>query len=146
MSGLIVVFLVWCCFAVPIGWGLAKIESRVNGAPMRTKNAILFSVFLGPIGWIWVAARSNMKFASGIRADLRAQGDAARQALEGHQQPSPPGPPSGQYPQQAPYPPQPPPPGPQYLPQDPPQLTPQWRQPPVPPENQQPQQPYPRSY
>src|SRR4051794_13223474 len=81
MGGLLLVFLLWCVFAVPVGWALATIESKVHRAPPRTKNAILWSVLLGPIGWIVVMARSNLKFASGMRADIRAQGDAARQQL-----------------------------------------------------------------
>jgi hypothetical protein len=64
MSGLILIFAIWCCFAIPIGWGMAKIEQKVNNLPEpRTKSAILFSVFLGPIGWIILAMRSGMKFA-----------------------------------------------------------------------------------
>jgi hypothetical protein len=81
---LLTVFLIWCVFAVPVGWVMAAIESKVNGAPPRTKNAILWSVLLGPIGWIVVAIRSNLHFASGIRRDIRAQGDAAREQLGRH--------------------------------------------------------------
>ena len=81
MSGLLVVFLLWCMFAAAVGWVLATIESKVHRAPPRTRNAILWSVLLGPIGWIVVMVRSNLKFASGMRADIRAQGDLARQQL-----------------------------------------------------------------
>jgi Protein of unknown function (DUF2510) len=81
MGGLLTVFLLWCVFAVPVGWVLATMESKVNHAPPRMKNAILLSVLLGPIGWIFVAARSNLKFASGMRGDTLAQGDVARRQL-----------------------------------------------------------------
>jgi hypothetical protein len=66
MSGLIIVFLIWCVIAVPVGFAFAKMEQKVNNLPeARTKSAILLSVFLGPIGWIILAARSGMRFAAG---------------------------------------------------------------------------------
>lgn len=132
MGGLIVVFLIWCCFAAPVGWAIAKIESRVNNAPMRTKSAILWSCLGGPIGWIWLVMRSSMKFAGGIQRDLRAQGDAARAVLQQQQSQYPPPqqypqspyppvqqvpPPAVQYPQQPAVQSPPYPPGPQYPPQ-----------------------------
>ncbi len=82
--GLLVFLLFWGAFAAAVGWALAAMEGKVNGAPPRTKNVILWSVFGGVVGWIVVAARSNLKFASGMRADMRAQGDLARQQLEGN--------------------------------------------------------------
>lgn len=55
-----------------------------------------------------------MAWACGMRADIRATGDAARQSLGAHQQqPYPPA--AQQYPQQQPYPPA----GPQYPQQQP---------------------------
>jgi hypothetical protein len=45
MAGFTVVFLIWCCIAVPIGWGLARVESKVNNIPMRPTGAR--SVLLG---------------------------------------------------------------------------------------------------
>src|SRR3954447_2103708 len=79
--GLLVFLLFWCAFAVAVGWVLATLEGKVNGTPPRTKNVILWSVFGGVVGWIVVVVRSNLKFASGMRADTRAQGDLARQQL-----------------------------------------------------------------
>ena len=82
MSGLIIVFLVWCCFAIPMGWALSKVEQKVNNMPeARTKSAILFSVFLGPLGWIWVVARSSMNFASSLNQNWKLQGRAAQEQL-----------------------------------------------------------------
>ena len=86
MSGLIIVFLIWCCIAIPMGWALSKVEQKVNNLPVaRTKSAILFSVFLGPLGWIWVVARSSMNFASSINQNQKLQGQAAQQKLHEQQ-------------------------------------------------------------
>lgn len=86
MSGLIIVFLVWCCFAIPIGWAFSKVEQKVNNMPEpRTKSAILFSVFLGPLGWIWVCARSGMNFASSFNQNQKLQGRVAQQQLHEQQ-------------------------------------------------------------
>jgi hypothetical protein len=79
--GLLVFLVFWAGFAALVGWVLARVESKVNGTPPRTKNVILWSVFGGAVGWIYVVFRSNLKFASGMRADIRAQGDLARQRL-----------------------------------------------------------------
>jgi hypothetical protein len=86
MSGLILIFAIWCCFAIPIGWGMAKIEQKVNNLPEpRTKSAILFSVFLGPIGWIILAMRSGMKFAGTFNQSQKLQAQMAQQQLQDRQ-------------------------------------------------------------
>jgi hypothetical protein len=86
MSGLILIFAIWCCFAIPIGWGFAKIEQKVNNLPEpRTKSAILFSVFLGPIGWIILAMRSGMKFAGTFNQSQKLQAQMAQQQLQDRQ-------------------------------------------------------------
>src|SRR5260370_35153782 len=86
MSGLILIFVIWCCFAIPIGWGMAKIEQKVNNLPEpRTKSAILFSVFLGPIGWIILAARSGMKFAGTFTQTHKLQAQIAQHPLQHRQ-------------------------------------------------------------
>jgi hypothetical protein len=82
MSGLVIIFLIWCVIAVPIGFAFAKMEQKVNNLPeARTKSAILLSVFLGPIGWIILAARSGMKFASTFSQSQQLQAEAARRQL-----------------------------------------------------------------
>jgi hypothetical protein len=82
MSGLVIIFLIWCVIAVPIGFAFAKMEQKVNNLPeARTKSAILLSVFLGPIGWIILAARSGMKFASAFSQSQQLQAEAARRQL-----------------------------------------------------------------
>ena len=82
MSGLIIIFLIWCVFAVPIGFVFAKMEQKVNNLPeARTKSAILLSVFLGPLGWIILAARSGMRFASAVNQSQTLQAEAARRQL-----------------------------------------------------------------
>jgi hypothetical protein len=82
MSGLIIVFLIWCVIAVPVGFAFAKMEQKVNNLPeARTKSAILLSVFLGPIGWIILAARSGMRFASSFNQSQQLQAEAARRQL-----------------------------------------------------------------
>ena len=82
MSGLIIVFLIWCVIAVPAGFVFATIEQKVNNLPeARTKSAILLSVFLGPLGWIILAARSGMKFASSINQSQKLQAEVARHQL-----------------------------------------------------------------
>ena len=86
MSGLILIFVIWCCFAIPIGWVFAKVEQKVNNLPEpRTKSAILFSVFLGPLGWIILAARSGMKFASTFSQSQQLQAQLAQQQLQDRQ-------------------------------------------------------------
>jgi hypothetical protein len=86
MSGLILIFVIWCCFAIPVGWGFAKIEQKVNNLPEpRTRSAILFSVFLGPIGWIILAARSGMKFAGTFNQSQKLQAQMAQQHLQDRQ-------------------------------------------------------------
>jgi hypothetical protein len=82
MSGLIVIFLIWCVIAVPVGFVFAKMEQKVNNLPeARTKSAILLSVFLGPIGWIILAARSGMKFASAFNQSQKLQAEVAQRQL-----------------------------------------------------------------
>ena len=85
MSGLILIFVIWCCFAIPIGWGFAKIRRKsCNNLPEpRTKSAILSSVFLGPIGWIILAARSGMKFTGTVNQSQKLQAQMAQQQLQG---------------------------------------------------------------
>jgi hypothetical protein len=83
MSGLIVIFLIWCAIAVPAGFVIAKIEQKVNNLPeARMKSAILLSVFLGPLGWIILVARSGMKFAGAINQSQMLQAEAARRQLQ----------------------------------------------------------------
>lgn len=83
MSGLLIVFLIWCVFAIPIGWAIAKVEQKVNNLPEpRLKSAILFSVFLGPIGWIWLVARSSMNFAGSFNQSQKLQALVAQRQLQ----------------------------------------------------------------
>lgn len=75
-------FLVlWVIFAAAVGWGLATVESKVNATPKRTKNAILWSVLTGPIGWIVIAFRSNLKFAGNFTESRRLHDEVARRML-----------------------------------------------------------------
>jgi hypothetical protein len=68
MSGIFVVLIIWAVISLPIGYAFAKLEQKVNGLPApRAKSAMLFSFFLGPLGWIWLAARSGIMYASQIR-------------------------------------------------------------------------------
>jgi uncharacterized membrane protein len=73
--------IIWVLFATAVGWALATIESKVNAAPKRMKSAILWSVLTGPIGWIVVAARSNLKFAANFTQSRRLQDEVATRAL-----------------------------------------------------------------
>lgn len=97
--GVLVFFICWALFAAGVGLLIARIEQRINGLPhRRTTSAVVLSVLLGPIGWIILIMRSNMRFASRFAADQRAQGELARQQLRQNQNPQamafPPGAPS----------------------------------------------------
>lgn len=68
MTGILIVFIIWAVIAAAIGYAFAKIEQKVNGLPEpRTTSALLFSILLGPIGWIILAARSGLTYASLLR-------------------------------------------------------------------------------
>lgn len=75
-------FLVlWVLFAAAVGWTLATLESKVNATPKRTRSAILWSRLTGPIGWIVIVARSNLKFAANFTESRRLQDEVARRML-----------------------------------------------------------------
>jgi apolipoprotein N-acyltransferase len=85
MGSLLGVFIVRCLFAVPAGWLFAYVEGRVNQAPRRTLSAILFSVFLGPIGWIIVGMRSGLTYAGTQRKNQEVTAQAARLVIQQQQ-------------------------------------------------------------
>jgi protein-S-isoprenylcysteine O-methyltransferase Ste14 len=85
MKGLVLIFFVWCCLAVPIGCAFAYVEGRVNGKAPRWLNCILFSVFLGFIGWIVIAMRSGLSYASKQRENQTVVAEAAKVTLRQHQ-------------------------------------------------------------
>lgn len=87
MGSLVAIFFVWCIFAAPLGWLFAYIEGRVNQAPRKTLSAVLFSVLLGPIGWIILAMRSGLAYASTQRANQNVTAEAARLVIKQHQEP-----------------------------------------------------------
>ena len=62
-------------------------RGKVNHKPARYRNCLLFTLLLGPIGFAWIALRSCLSYAGGMRADIRAQGDAARRLLAEQQNP-----------------------------------------------------------
>jgi hypothetical protein len=73
--------VVWVLFAAGVGWALATMESKVNATPKRTRSAILWSVLTGPIGWIVIVARSNLKFAANFTESRRLHDEVARRML-----------------------------------------------------------------
>ncbi len=85
MGTLIGIFFIWCLFAVPLGWVLATIESKLLNEPKRLMRSILFTVFLGVIGILIVGVPMILKYAGGMRADARVQAEAARLVINDHQ-------------------------------------------------------------
>lgn len=62
----------WLVFGCGFGAAAAFIEGKVNRKPARYKSAILWTVLLGPLGFLIVLIRSSLNYSGGMRADLRA--------------------------------------------------------------------------
>lgn len=81
MGSLIVIFLLWCIFAVVFGSGVAYIEGRVNNQPPRWRNCILWTFFLGVFGILVVGIRSSLKYSSAHGESQKLQAEVARRQL-----------------------------------------------------------------
>lgn len=78
MGSIIIFFIIWCIFAVPLGWFLAYLESRLLNQPIRLLRSILLTVFLGVLGILIIGIPMIMKWLGGINESQRVQAEAAR--------------------------------------------------------------------
>jgi hypothetical protein len=77
--------VLWVFMGLWTGPAIAFIEGKVNHKPARYKNALLWTLLTGPIGFCVLILRSCLSYAGGMRADQRAVADAARAQMARNQ-------------------------------------------------------------
>jgi hypothetical protein len=73
--------VLWVVLGLVFGTAIAWLEGKVNHKPARYKNALMWTLLTGPIGFMVLIVRSSTTYAGGMRADQRAIADAARAQL-----------------------------------------------------------------
>jgi hypothetical protein len=83
MKGEAMDFLIVLWIVMGLGTGLAIgfMEGRVNHQPPRYKNCLLWTLLLGPIGFVVILLRSCLTYAGGSRRDQKVIAQAAAEQL-----------------------------------------------------------------
>ena len=81
MGYIILAFFVWCLFAVPAGWLMGYVESKLSNEPIRLMRSILLVVFLGWLGGLIIVLPALLEYLRVIREDIHVQAAYACQQM-----------------------------------------------------------------